>query len=69
MKIVTFKYNKSASAIRQQTDDYTKIDDSRTLKFFIGSITNNMDDRSNWEEVFSPDAKSSQEFLIPGSWQ
>ncbi|MGD9950499.1 MAG: hypothetical protein AB7U29_18765 [Desulfobulbus sp.] len=69
MKIVTFQYNREASASYQLSKHNVPVTGSMTLKLFIDSITNKLDDRTLWDEAFRRPQKTAQEFIIQSSWQ
>lgn len=69
MKIVTFKYNRSASAVYQFVQQNNPEAGSIALSLLNSFITNKVGDRTLYDEAFNCQQERTQEYVIPGAWQ
>ena len=76
MKIVMFQYNRSASAIIQESTLAAAPPKDRPVGncFLINGhqdrlLANGYQDRLLWEGIAPVEPKKTTEFLIPGNWQ
>lgn len=69
MKIIAFKYNRSASAVYQLAQHNNSEVGSMALNLLNSFITNKRDDRKLCDEASNYQHERSREYVIPGAWQ